>query len=377
MRSVLTRTPAALALWAGLFALWVPGCASKRVQTSAVEIQEAALAATPRLPAPRAGTYTRLAQKPTDPVIAALVQGLTWDASLSGAAARLALDAARGNAGLYPWEIREAAWDAGYPYPVVHIRMWSTPRAAPPPDDLRAFLAELDPSVDLGLVRARGTASDVWLALLARPRASVGLQPRQVDLGDKVSLPALPNARYTVVDAAGRLYEGSTAVAQDFTMDLKGEWLFQVSDAEGVVAKFPIYVGMVPPDLGLLTASDTPLTDRGLMERVAEVFAELRGAYGLPVWERDMLLDAAARSRLQGGASDEERLASAVGFAPDRMWRLECKASTVEECVDRLMWSPYHRSALITDSRYWGLAAKRNQPGVQIVALVAAGDDDD
>lgn len=330
------------------------------------------LRATPRLPAPRAGTYTRLSDTPSDPIIATLVRDHTWDASLSGAAAGLALDALEGRGGLHGWHVRQKAWEAGYPYPVSKVKLWSTPPAAPPPPDLLAFLGTIDRSVDLGFIRARNDMEEIWLVLVAAPRVSVGLQPRQAEIGDALTLPSIPGARYTVVDSAGRLYEGSLEVSQPFTLDVGGEWLFQVADAEGVAAKFPVYVDMIPPELALLEPRDAPLDDAELVDQTRAIMGELREAYGLAGWERDPLLEAAARATLDGNAPTASHLAARVGFAPDRLWSLECHAVTIEDCIDRLMWNPYHRAALVSNSRYWGLAARRSQPGVRIVALVGA-----
>src|SRR5688572_21052334 len=96
-----------------LLAALLLGCPKPAVEAAITPDQ---LAAIPRLPAPRAGTYARVPDRPADPVIASLVEKLTWDASLAGAAAGLALDVAEGRSGLHGWEVREAAWDAGYPY---------------------------------------------------------------------------------------------------------------------------------------------------------------------------------------------------------------------------------------------------------------------
>lgn len=350
-----------------LLLLTLASCAKQPAQ-SAQQLYDAR----PHLPAPRAGTYTRLASKPPDPVIARLVGGLTWDAALSGAAAGLALAALEGDTGMYAWQVREKAWDAGYPYPATRVRLWTTPMKSPPPPDLLEFLRTLDPSVDLGLVRARGDEQDAWVALTASPRLSVGTQPRQVELGHRMTLPAAPGARWVLVDPSGERMAGNLDAPAAVVLDIGGEWLVQVEDAQGVAAKFPVYVDMVPPRLGLLESEGAPTNDDALRERALDLLQDLRVVYGLPEWTDDVLLAASARNALRDGIGDEAALASRLGFRPDRFHAMECRAITVEDCIDRMVWSPGTRSALLSATRLWGLAARREQPGVRIVALLAA-----
>src|SRR5690606_1977516 len=124
------------------------------------------------------------------------------------------------------------------------VRLWTTPLKSAPPPDLLEFLRTLDPSVDLGLVRARGDEQDAWVALTAAPRLSVGRQPRQVELGHRLTLPSHPGARWTVVDPSGEIMTGDLDTPAQIVLDLGGEWLVQVEDAQGVAAKFPVYVDM-------------------------------------------------------------------------------------------------------------------------------------
>lgn len=350
-----------------LLLLSLPACA-KRPMASADQLY----ASRPQLPAPRAGSYTRLASRPSDPVIARLVGNLTWDVSLSGAAAGLALAALEGETGMYAWQVREKAWDAGYPYPATRVRLWTTPRESAPPPELLEFLKTLDPSVDLGLVRARGDEQEAWVALTASPRLSVGRQPRQVEVGHRLTLPATPGARWVLVDPVGGVISGSLDTSAEHVLDVTGEWLVQVEDAQGVAAKFPIYVGMAPPKLGLLDDEGAPLNDDELRRRATDLLQELRLVYGLEEWTGDVLLQATARNALSEGVDDVDALARRLGFDPRRFGKLECRAITVEDCVDRMVWSPTTRSALLSRTTLWGLAARREQPGVRILALVAA-----
>jgi hypothetical protein len=55
-----------------------------------------------------------------------MVGDLAFDRALESASAGLALDAADGTGGLARWELREAAWRGGWPYPVTDARGWGT-----------------------------------------------------------------------------------------------------------------------------------------------------------------------------------------------------------------------------------------------------------
>ena len=64
-------------------------------------------ASTPRLPSPHSGTYARATSTPNDPVIAAIMGQHKWDASLSGAAAGLAVGRLMNNRAVTAWRARE------------------------------------------------------------------------------------------------------------------------------------------------------------------------------------------------------------------------------------------------------------------------------
>ena len=104
---------------------------------------ESALQAVPRLPAPRASAYANVQGSSSDPVVAKMSRNKLWNESLSGAAAGLALNWASGTGELAAWEVREAAWQAGWPWPVLEVRGWMTPPAGEPPQELIDWLEEI------------------------------------------------------------------------------------------------------------------------------------------------------------------------------------------------------------------------------------------
>ncbi len=339
-------------------------CGNKKVK--AVDYQNA-----PRLPSPVAGTYARVPAQPPDAVIAGLVKGHTWDASLGGAAAGLALAAVSGKkAGLERWEVREAAWRAGYPYPIDTIKGWST-KQAEEPAPLRDWLTKVESSDDLGLVRARGDDGEAWVALVSKPRASIGVQPRQVEVGGAVNLPSIAGAQYFVCDPDGNVVGGALEIPQQFTLDIDGEWIFSVVDKKGPIALFPVYVAMMPPEVGLFEPGQQVHTGDEALARVAAVLTDLRGAYGLKPWLRDAFLDQAAQGMLSNPEKTAKSVANTLGYAPDATWKWECRGRSVEACLDQILWDPRARPALLTDSEFLGLGAEVMRGGVHVVALIA------
>jgi hypothetical protein len=339
-------------------------CGAKKVQTQDYENA-------PRLPSPIAGTYARAKAEAPDPVIQKLTLEHQWDASLGGAAAGLALEAIRDkNTGLERWEVREAAWRAGYPYPIQQITGWTTPIATEP-TGIRDWLGLVKHDQDLGLVRARGDRSEAWVGLVSNPRATIGSQPRQVRRGDNIRLPPIAGAKYIVGDPNGGLVEGSLDIAQDFEFDIDGEWLFDIVDSEGQIALFPIYVGMMPPDVGLLTWAPPPTTPEAIIERVDALLRDIREAYGAQRWLRDSFLDQGAENLLLHPEKMPASIASALGYKPESTWKWECKARSIEACLDQILWNPLARPALLTDSEFLGLAAAVNGRDIHLVALIA------
>ncbi len=322
----------------------------------------------PRLPSPVAGSYARVPDTPADPVIAALVAKHSWDASLSGAAAGVALAAVAGTGGLERWEVREFAWRAGWPYPVDIIRGWSTSQGATAPAPLVLWLEALDPKADLGLVRARNAQGDAWVALTSRPRVDLGVVPRTFPGGATFVIPAVPGGRYAVADPDGRLWEGTLDVAHPVPLIASGEWLFEVADKLGVVATFPLYVACRPPEHALISA---PPAGQPIPDQVEALLHEAREAFGLNPWRRDPLLDSGARALL-GGRTDAASLAESVGFSPSRATLWSCTGATVQTCLDSLLFDPRHRPDLLAPTTHFGLATDSVREGELAISLLFA-----
>jgi len=328
--------------------------------------------APPHLPAPEAGVYSRHPTASSDPVVASVLGARPLDAYLAGAAAGLALAAVGGDETLDPWEVREDAWRAGYAYPIEKVRKFTGTPKAPPPPEVREWVASVDPGADLGLVRARSVTAETWVGLVARPRVDLGTQPRLVAVGDVLTLPALAGARYLVADPEGAVRSGTLDAPAPIPVDRGGEWLFQVLLGDTPAATFPVYADTSPPRENLLPRDVHPVADAAEAEEVtAELLASIRDAYGLPMWTRDPILDATAQRLLaEPGANTKTVLASLGISEPVYAW--SCNASGVEACLDTVVWKPSERRALLSaDTTYLGIAAAMEAGKVRIRVVLS------
>src|SRR5262245_20941069 len=156
----------------------------------------------PRLPSPTSATYAIVPAKPPDPGVEFVLAGKPWDASLGGAAASLALAIVSNRGSITPPEVREAAWRAGWPYPVAEVHAWNTKAGEPPPPEIATWVAQWE-GASIGLVRARGGLEDVWIGLASRPAIDLGPLPRQMPKGGTIRIPAVPGAIGRVADPEG------------------------------------------------------------------------------------------------------------------------------------------------------------------------------
>jgi hypothetical protein len=212
----------------------------------------------PQLPSPYAGSYARVLGQPKDVVVLSVLGSRAWEASLSGTAAGLALDAAEDRGGLTRRNLREAAWQAGYPWPILAVATWPTSEGGRPPTDIAGWIRNQPPERDIGLVRARGRGKDVWVALAAQPLLDLGVVPKEMARGQVVRLPVRANTRWRVSDGLGALSEGTLDQNVDLTMSSPGEWIVQILDDGGDLARFPLYVEQKPPRF----RSDLPAPER-------------------------------------------------------------------------------------------------------------------
>ncbi|MBX2796663.1 MAG: hypothetical protein KTR31_03305 [Myxococcales bacterium] len=325
----------------------------------------------PRLPSPTAGSYARVKDTPPDPGVRQVLGSRDWDASLSGAAAGVALEVVLGRGGLTPPEIREAAWRAGWMYPVQRVQTVGASIGAGPPQALRPLLAGVPSGSDIGLVRARGDQQDLWVLLTSTPRKDLGVFPRQLARGARLKLPAMEGVRFAVADPQGKLSEGHLDVEWSTGADTDGEWLVELRDQGGLLARFPIYVGLVPPDGALLRAGDAPANAQEAVAQVQEVLASVRSVYGLRSPQVDTLLQSAVPWVQLNRSLTASEIGARVGVEEGSMWRFDCTADTVEICLDEMVWDPRARPALLADQLLLGIGADLAPNGVHVTLLMA------
>lgn len=357
-----------------VLALVLAGCPKKdTVDSSLTDVQ---LADSPRLPAPQAGSYARVPKTPKDPAVRAVIGERTWDESLAGAAAGLALNATQDEGGFTRREIREASWQAGYPWPILAMGTWPTSEGAPPPPALVSWTREQPAARDLGLVRARGQGRDLWVGLAGRELFRLGVVAREVASGTSMTLPQHAGATYRISDGNGAFREGDLSTAEQVvTFDVPGEWLIQVVDGGGDLARFPVYVDEEAPDLPVLPPRNINIDSKeAAVERVTYLLQTARTEYRNKAFFLDPFLNAGA-SDAKKKASDPSavarRMAGERGIGIGAM----CKAGSVEDCVDQMLWDARTRQAFV-DSKDWaaGMDIAWSPNGVEIWALMIRQD---
>jgi hypothetical protein len=356
---------------------WTPASARERQGGPTLAERAAKLPwwQTPVLPSPDRGTYAPESAPPRDPLVGALLAERTPDTRLEAAAAALALLAVEGKGGLARWELREAAWRAGWPYPVTAAQGWGTPEGAPPPPELFAWIEALSPDQVFGLARARGPNGDAWVGLLGQPAVALGAVPRTAPLGTLLTLPKLPGATLRLADGRGTLREESLADGATVPLVIAGEWIARVEVAGTAVAHFPIYAGIPTPQVALLRADEDAsavTTSEEVDAHARALLREVRLRYVLPAWGTDPLLDAAARALAQDPTRAADPVLERMGAAPGRGVAWRCDDLTVEDCLDRWVWNPSGRQALLDPGLdRFGLDARLDATGVHLVLTLA------
>ena len=319
-------------------------------------------AATPHLPNPRAGSYARVIQSPTDPAVAAVIADRRWDASLSGTAAGLALRSLDDVGGFSRREIREAAWQAGYPYPISHLAVWQAQPKTPPPSDVQVWLSELSQEMDVGLVRARNGTKELWVGLAAHPLIDLGVIPRETALQTPLKLPIIDGAQLTVSSPLGQERQNDLSEPLTVHLDSEGEWLFAITDQSGDLARFTVYAGVAAPSESIIEGPAIPISnDEAAKEAALNILADARQVYGLLTWTEDPYLSSNTEALKGGGTADEDAHA---------YW--ECTGRTVEDCVDQMLWIPEYRATLLNpDAKYVGVSGRLLEDGVALWLLIA------
>ena len=324
----------------------------------------------PHLPAPEAGTYSRGSTQPSDAAVAFVVGQRPLDASLSGAAAGMALDLTGDQALFQKWEIREAAWRAGYPYPVgKSIRAWG-PAGGPPPDVLLEWLGTLPLSQDLGLVRARAARGDLWVGLAAEVTQSLPVIPRRILVGERLSFSPDAEGVLALSSPEGDVSTHTLERGFQRAMEQDGEWLVELTHKGQQVALFPVYVGIEVPNFPVLRDA-APVEDDDPLQAMQHVMTVVRETYDRPAFERMVLLDAGARTLLANPERDVGEVLSALGLSSEGAVFHRCATTLTRVCMDKLLWDIKTRSVFVSPSQWvLGLAAGFSEQEQGVVILL-------
>ena len=339
------------------------GCGPKRSQMSPTLVSSP-YATTPQLPSPRAGTYARVISTPSDPAIAATIGERRWDASLSGAASGLALRSVDNEGGYSMREIREAAWNAGYPYPISHLAVWQTEAKNPPPTDLATWLSEIPEKMDIGLVRARSGTRETWVALAANPLIDLGIIPREVSVQTPLKFPKIEDATLEISNPLGVWTKAPLTKSKTVNLDTEGEWVVAITDKDGDLARFTLYAGTKVPEEAIILGPALPVKDDAAAIEVAkDILIDARRTYGLGPLSPDPYLNSTAEAWLN----------TRTDVTDSNVSQWKCRSRTVEDCMDQMIWIPEYRKGLLqASSKYVGFAAKVRPDDVQLRVLIAS-----
>lgn len=349
------------------------GCAG-RMRPLSERVAEMDFGMAPRLPSPEAATYAALEQPPRDPLVAEILHGKHSDAGLEAAAAGLALAISDRKGGMSRWELREALWRAGYPYPVHDGRAWSVATNAAPPRGLVGWVEAVPADEPMGLVRARGRHEDTWVGLRARPEVDLGALPRLASVGTLLELPPLDGGSWVLTDGAGDLLKGDLLDGERLVLSSSGEWLLQVKQGGAEFARFPIYVGIPGPEGPILRLPDPPppvATREDAEALLRDLLTHVRREYGLDPWAPNPVLDTAANRYVATPGASSGEILEGLGFpsATREVWA--CDEPTVEDCVDRWIWDPRRRKAVLSDDMdAYGLKLTLDTSGVHATLLL-------
>jgi hypothetical protein len=189
--------------------------------------------------------------------------------------------------------------------------------------------------------------------------------------GQVVRLPQRPETRYRVSDGLGQLVEGTLDEARDLALNTPGEWIVQIYDDGGDLARFPLYVDRETPRVSVLPAGGGAVAN-GIQaqERAFQLYKTARAHYETPAPTTDPLLQAAAERALSTPTDDAQALALGLSGADEIALGARVSGSDVEDCIDRLLYDPRYRAAFVAPAPMGAAFAARLQGGrVELVAV--------
>ncbi len=318
----------------------------------------------PRVPNPTSTMYVNVERHPTDALVAR-AWGAPLDESLSGAAGAVAFRVLRAGSTTAS-DVRWRAILAGYPWPIERAELART-AADEVPADLLA-IARTQAGRDLGLVRAREAGVDQWVLLVGARRGSLPAFPREPEVGATLTFPGLT---VEATSPSGRF----ARTVERLVLGEPGEWLVSLADAEGELARFPLYVDRETPKAAPFTGPAAAEAAGDLGEELLNRLDDLDRWYERNAADHEAALDAVARVRLRqllAGAAlppADGQLAAAGYFGGTAG---ECRAATVADCLDTMWWSHSGHPALAGEWSAMGYAVTATQTGGVAISVTVA-----
>ena len=339
----------------------------------------------PVIPALHAPVYSVAPTDPKDHLVETMLVRLTeqlgarpaWDEALSGAAGSIAMELLDGN----PTDeatVRWAAINAGWPYPISHIEAVATEENALPPESFGALLGGQS---HVGMVRARGSAGEIWVALGSSPARLAAPFSKAWEVGDRFELP-FSNIDGLTLSACGP--EGPTRTTspgeRSVTLDHSGEWVVEArSEASGsVILRAALHVGEELPQTPPTSPREAPASASERGNEIASVVAEARSNFHEENLTVEPLLNSTAEATMVewsvgGTIPGDMRFLNDLNITAPPRAELHCIASTPRACVDQLYWSAEHRDELLRSGYSGvGVAVSDDDQGLRAVIHLAA-----
>lgn len=298
--------------------------------------------------------------------------------------------------------IQAVAWRAGVtdPIPAVVV-LRRSPGAMN--DEARRGLQELvraDASTHVGAASVRVEGDEVAVLALTRRRARLDAVPRTLPLGAQMSLRGtlIGDASQPVLVVTrpdGRTVEtplgAGPSLDARLALDAPGVWQVEVTaDSRAgntVVANFPVYVDVPPPEVPDDAPSAAPATPDDTATQLLDLLNDARRRAGLRPLDPHPTLAQVARAHCDDMAahrfvahtspttgSPADRL-RAAGFLTARSMENVARGYAAREIHDGLMASPGHRANILNDDvTHVGIGVTREttaNPGLLVTQVFA------
>jgi hypothetical protein len=332
----------------------------------------------PILPAPYATVYTQAPGPARDPLVAYVAEGKLTDETLSGAAGSMSLLVNEAGA-IDQASLHWALITSGWPYKVSQVLVERVDKDQIPAS-FESTVADLDPTLPIGVARSRSPGLDTWVLLVGQVDSPIQPFAREAQVGQSLTL-QVSDGSWSRVEQRMLPPQGPLRLGPG-TYDAPGEWLVELyglgeDDARTLLVQLPVYVGEETPEDGPFVGveTDKPTGDAAL-RRAEAGLNELRSLMGAQPLQMDPVALALAGKHARALDSGESEALNVLSLASDAGLQdpqiLVCEGEGVNGCLDSWFWSIDARPALRNPNlSLMGLHVSWTAEGLRIVALVA------